>query len=260
MATSARSHRRQKVHSASAGARKLPRKAGLAKPRAAAAPARIGSLADRRELLTDRAYALIEEAIVTLRIPPGSVVSEKGLSEMIGIGRTPIREAIQRLARQHMMLVLPQRGMIVAEIDVSKQLKLLEIRREIERLICRAAAKRATAAERQRFAELADEFDSEASSGDQLAFVRSDRDFNELCVQAARNEFAESAMRMLHGLSRRFWYHHNRKADDLRDMAQLHRAICLAIAKGDADAAGDSLDRLIDYIEEYSRSELLATM
>lgn len=211
-------------------------------------------------MLTDRAYALIEEAIVTLRIPPGSVVSEKTLSDMIGIGRTPIREAIQRLAREHMIVVLPQRGLLVAEIDLPKQLKLLEARREIERLICRAAAKRATPAERQRFADLAAEFDQEATASDHIAFMRSDREFNELCVAAARNEFAESAMRMLHGLSRRFWYHHDRKAADLPKMAQLHRAICLAVAQGDVDAAGDSLDRLIDYIEEYTRSELFARL
>jgi DNA-binding GntR family transcriptional regulator len=56
---------------------------------------------------------------------------------MTGIGRTPIREAIQRLAREHLVLVLPQRGLLVSEMNVNKQLKLLEIRREIERLICR---------------------------------------------------------------------------------------------------------------------------
>lgn len=210
--------------------------------------------------MTDKAYALIEEAIVTMRILPGSVVSEKELSDMIGIGRTPIREAIQRLAREHMMVVLPQRGLLVAEIDLTKQLKLLEARREIERLICRAAAKRATEAERQRFAELAAEFDKQATAADHLAFVRTDREFNELCLAAARNEFAEGAMRMLHGLSRRFWYYHDRKAADLPKMAHLHRAICLAIVQGDVDAAGASLDRLIDYIEEYTRAELFAKL
>lgn len=258
MATSGRSHRRPGLRGTSGTAARSARKSTPAKRPIAIIPRRVDGVGDRKELLTDRAYALIEEAIVTLQLQPGSVVSEKVLSEMVGIGRTPIREAIQRLARQHMIIVLPQRGLIVAEIDVTKQLKLLEIRREIERLICRAAAKRATPAERRRFADLAVEFEEETSSGDQLAFIRSDRDFNELSVLAARNEFAESAMRMLHGLSRRFWYRHQRKEDDLPQMARLHRAICLAIADGDADAAGEGLDRLIDYIEEYTRSDLLA--
>jgi DNA-binding GntR family transcriptional regulator len=91
----------------------------------------------RKETLTEQAYAQIEEAIVTLQIPPGSIVSELSLSEMTGIGRTPIREAIQQLAREHLILILPQRGLLVPEIDVKKQLKLLRTRREVERLVCR---------------------------------------------------------------------------------------------------------------------------
>ncbi len=221
------------------------------------APARV---AGRRATLTDQAYARIEEAIVTMRIEPGSVVSEKELSDMTGIGRTPVREAIQRLAREHLMVVLPQRGLLVADIDLGKQLKLLEARREIERLICRAAARRATAEERARFAALAVEFEQEASAHDDLAFVRSDREFNELCLVAARNEFAEGAMRMLHGLSRRYWYFHERNAGDLPRIAQLHRAICIAIAHGDGDAAGARLDRLTDYIEEYTRGAMFSKL
>src|SRR5437868_5253498 len=76
--------------------------------------------------LTDLAYEQIEEAIITLRLAPGTSVSELQLSEMTGIGRTPIREAIQRLAREHLVVVLPQRGLLVPQIDVAKQLKLLE--------------------------------------------------------------------------------------------------------------------------------------
>ncbi len=155
--------------------------------------------------LTDLAYQMIEEAIVTLRIRPGTSLSEQALSEMTGIGRTPIREAIQRLAREHLILVMPQRGLLVSEMNVNKQLKLLETRREIERLICRSAAKRASDSERQSFRRLADEFTKYAARSDDVAFVRADREFNELCLSAASNEFAEGAMRMLHGLSRRFW-------------------------------------------------------
>ena len=95
----------------------------------------IQDMAEPKVKLTDIAYEQIEEAIITLRIPPGSVISELTLSEMLNIGRTPIREAIQRLAREHLLLVLPQRGLLVPEIDLRKQLKLLETRREVERLI-----------------------------------------------------------------------------------------------------------------------------
>ncbi|MGE0544764.1 MAG: GntR family transcriptional regulator [Dehalococcoidia bacterium] len=222
----------------------------------ASARKRAGRLAEPRQTLTDIAYRQIEEAIVTLRIAPGTPVSEQGLVEMTGIGRTPIREAIQRLAREHLVFVLPQRGLLIAQVDVSKQLKLLELRREIERLICRSAARRANPEECGEFSRLAEEFRSSASKNESVAFIRADRDFNELCMAAARNEFAEGAMRMIHGLSRRFWYLHYRQSSDMPEMAHLHAEIAVAISSKNVKNAGDSLDRLIDFIEKYTRATL----
>src|ERR1700693_1951805 len=80
------------------------------------------------ESLPEHVYAQREEHIVTLRLEPGRTVSELALSEMTGIGRTPIREAIQRLAREHLIVIMPQRGLLIPEIDVKKQLKLLRTR------------------------------------------------------------------------------------------------------------------------------------
>ena len=217
---------------------------------------RAGQQLPRKESLTERAYSQIEEAIVTLQIPPGSAVSELALSEMTGIGRTPIREAIQRLAREHLIVILPQRGLLVPEIDVKKQLKLLRTRREVERLVCRSAAKSATHQERELFAQLAAEFEEAASANDDVGFVRLDREFNDLCVTAARNEFAEGAMRLMHGLSRRFWYYHYKQAADLPKMARLHGAVAKAIADGDVERAGRALDRLLDNFEAFTRATI----
>lgn len=210
----------------------------------------------RTESLTEQAYAQIEEAIVTLQIEPGTSVSELSLSEMTGIGRTPIREAIQRLAREHLIVILPQRGLLVPEIDVKKQLKLLRTRREVERLVCRSAARGATPEEREVFGQLAAEFAEAAAANDDVSFVRLDREFNELCLIAARNEFAEGAMRLMHGLSRRFWYYHYKRAADLPEMARLHGAVAQAIADGNADGAGNALDALLDNIEAFTLATL----
>jgi DNA-binding GntR family transcriptional regulator len=91
-----------------------------------------------------------------------------------------------------------------------------------------------------------------------VAFIRADREFNELSLSAARNEFAEGAMRMLHGLSRRFWYLHYKQTPDMPEMARLHAAVATAIAKGDVQAAGEALDRLVDNIEAYTKSTVLS--
>ena len=123
--------------------------------------------------------------IVTLQLPPGSGVSEGMLSRRLRIGRTPIREALERLVQ-----ILPRRGIIVSEINVRTQLRLLETRREVERLVARSAARRATAAERKALSELARRFERSVRENDDRAFMRVDREFNELCIAAAKNEFA----------------------------------------------------------------------
>lgn len=223
---------------------------------AKSAASRTSRLVGAKESLADEAYTKLEEAIVTLAIAPGSIVSELTLSEMTGIGRTPIREAIQRLAREHLIVILPQRGLLIPEIDVQKQLKLLRTRREVERLVCKNAAKSATREERAAFLQLSLAFATASKTNDAASFVRLDREFNELCLYAARNEFAESAMRLMHGLSRRYWYFHFKEAADLPEMARLHGAVARAIGEAKVDASGKALDALLDYIEGFTRSAL----
>jgi DNA-binding GntR family transcriptional regulator len=222
-------------------------------PAASPAPAARRARAGGRSL-TDEAYAQLEELIVTLQLAPGSAVSEATLSERLGIGRTPIREALQRLAREHLVVVLPQRGNLVSEIDVKRQLRLLEARREVERLLVRCAARRATPAEREAFAGLADAFDEAAARNDARSFIRGDKRFNDLCLQAARNEFAAGAMGLMHGLSRRFWYLHYRQAADLPETARLHADTARAISLGDEAGAARALDALLDSIEAFTRA------
>ena len=207
-----------------------------------------------QQTLTDRAYTALEEMIVRLELPPGSAVSEAMLSKRLGIGRTPIREALQCLARERLVQILPRRGVIVSDINVKGQLRLLEVRREVERLVARSAARRASPEERARFAGLAKAFERAARTNDDLTFLRIDREFNELCLEAARNEFATTAMQMLASLSRRFWYLHYKQAADMPEAAKLHADIALAIVAGDPDAAARACDALLDNIEAFTRN------
>lgn len=206
--------------------------------------------------LTDRAWRALEEEIVTLKIAPGSIVSEAGLSARLGLGRTPVREALQRLALEGLVQILPRRGIIVSEIDVAAQLRLLEVRREIERLLARTCAQRGTPEQRARFASIAEEMETAASREDDVAFMRLDRAFNLLLLEAAGNEFAAASMRVMNGLARRFWYVHYRLVADMPLAARLHAAVARAIAKGDAKGAAAASDRLIDYIQDFSRKSI----
>lgn len=203
--------------------------------------------------LTLQAYELIEAQIAHLELAPGSAISEAELSQRLGIGRTPVREALQRLAREHLVQILPQRGILVTDIDIKRQLRLLETRREVERLVVRSAARRATEAERVRFQELASEFEVASETGDQVMFMRADKEFNDLSVKAARNEFAAGSMGLMHGLSRRFWFLHHKQENNLKNIANLHANISRCIALKDESGAACALDALIDHNEAFTK-------
>jgi DNA-binding GntR family transcriptional regulator len=176
------------------------------------------------------------------------------LSKRLGIGRTPIREALQRLARERLVTILPRRGIVVSEINVKSQLRLLELRREVERVVARAAARRASAAERERLRELAGRFERCADKADETGFMRADREFNELILEASKNEFAAGAMRLMQSLSRRFWFHHYKEAADMPETAKLHADMARAIAAADEAGAEAATGRLMAMIESFTRA------
>ncbi|MBT4020715.1 MAG: GntR family transcriptional regulator, partial [Alphaproteobacteria bacterium] len=160
--------------------------------------------------LTDQAYSKLEELIVTIQLKPGAVLSESALAAQLGIGRTPIREALHRLAREGLVVILPRRGILVSEINIHSQLRLLEVRRKIEEVMVEAATRRATTEERERFRQIASGMRDCVATGDDMAFIRFDDQFNNLVSESCRNEFAAKAIGLTAGLSRRFWFVHNK--------------------------------------------------
>jgi DNA-binding GntR family transcriptional regulator len=206
--------------------------------------------------LADEAYRRLEEMIVTLELAPGEVLSEAALAERLGIGRTPVRESLHRLAREGLVVILPRRGILVSEIDIRSQLRLLEVRREIERLMARAAARRATPAEREAFRGIAEGMLRAAEADDGRGFMRLDRRLNLAVAETARNEYAAKAMGLMHGLSRRFWFMHHGHVADLPVAAGRHAELARAIAAGEGEQAAAASDRLLDYIESITRAAL----
>lgn len=203
--------------------------------------------ADSGEPLAERAYLALEELIATCRLEPGRSVSEHDLVERIGLGRTPVREAVQRLAGEGLILILPRRGLRISPADPAEQLLVLEVRRELERLLSRASAERATGPERIRFGAIADGMEAAARTSDDIGFMRLDRELNTLLGEAAHNSYATRSMRVLQGHSRRFWYLHYKQVAELPLCARLHAEQARAIAGGSGEAAAAASDRLLDY-------------
>lgn len=210
--------------------------------------------------LTEEAHRRLEEMIVTLELAPGEIVSEASLSKRLGIGMTPVREALQRLAREYLVQVLPRRGVVVTMVDVRQQLQVLETRRELDRMLARAAARRADAAERAAFAALASQMEQAAAAGDAKAFLRGDNDLNLWTARAARNEIAARTVATLHSVSRRFWFFHQQhfglRFSAFDETARLHVALARAIATGDETAGAAASDRLTDHLVDFARETL----
>lgn len=209
---------------------------------------------------SQKAYQLIEEMIVTSTLAPGSRVSEKGLSSMLGLGRTPIREALQRLAMEGTVAIMPRAGVIVADIDLADQFRLIEVRRELEKILAGRSARLSTQEERAQFERLAAAFIDAAQREDAAQFITTDREFNTLVANTARNKYALLAISPIQSQTRRFWYLYFKRFGDLAKVCRLHAAIASCIASGDETAARAASDDLIDYVEEYTRRTLQALM
>jgi len=206
--------------------------------------------------LADQARARLEELIVTLELPPGSFWSEQQLSETIGIGRTPVREALQRLQSDYLVRILPRLGAQVTEINVSQQLLLLELRRVLERQIAGDAARRATPEEREQLLRMADALEALVDA-DVLKYLRYHYDIKKYIAECARNPFVASAVAPLHAMSRRFYFLHYRKAHDLPVAARHHADVIRAIALGEESRAVAASDALMDYVDSLTRATVL---
>jgi DNA-binding GntR family transcriptional regulator len=203
--------------------------------------------------LAEMAYQRIEEMIVSRLLPPGAMISENKLSEDLGCGRTPIREALQRLKFEGYVEIHPRRGAQVTPIDVTRQLELLEVRRPLEDLAVRLAAARARPAERADLLRLADEIVAAAAEGDRARYLRANRAIHELRAQATHNTMLERTLRPISAMSRRFWYTQIEDTDSFMRAADLHAATSRAIAAGNATEAVSEVMKLLLLLEELSR-------
>jgi DNA-binding GntR family transcriptional regulator len=211
-------------------------------------PARASDLAS----LTEDAYRRLEELIATLELAPGALVSEAELCTRLGIGRTPVREAMQRLAREQLLQILPRRGCIVSVCRLEDELNVIEVRRPLELLVARAAALRSNPEQRRQFETIATAMTDALAGDDFDAFARLDAEFNQLCLVACHNTTAASMMRLISTLNRRFWFtRHGRTLP--REGVESHIEIARAIAKGDPDGAAAATERLLRYVESLAQ-------
>ena len=186
--------------------------------------------------LSEKAYHLIKERIVTLELAPFSVIDERALMEELGLGRTPIREALHQLAAEGLVNIVPRRGMFVANLSITDLQKILEVRMVLVGFCARLAAGRITEEQIAQMEAILQDLE-QVQDGDAKALMAIDERFQTLLYQAAGNEFLAEALGRLYAQSLRLWYLALDRLGGMRGVIEQHRGVAEALKAGDGARA-----------------------
>lgn len=201
------------------------------------------------------ARSALERMIIFNELDSTAMYSEKQLAGILGLGRTPVREALLKLSLDKMAVVHPRRGVQFPPVTVEQQLKLLEVRRGMEPMCVRFAAMRGTVDQKRTMLQLGDAIVEAAEKGDEVAVLDRLREIHDILAEATKNDYFPRVMGPLQGMSRRFWFV-NKKPGDMPKGSALHRDVMLAVARGDEGEAVAASERLLDYLTEFTYNTL----
>ena len=202
--------------------------------------------------LADKAYHAIRGLIVSLELAPGTVIDERSLIERLEIGRTPVREALRRLAHERLVEVYPRRGMFVTGVDVRELARLSEVRVMLEPEAARLAAERATEADRVELTALIEELDA---GGSELMGL--DERIHRAVYRAAHNDLLEATLEQYYVLALRIWSIALDRAHELEEAVEAHRTLLEAINDGDGERAAETMRAHVQDFEQAMHRVLL---
>jgi len=152
-----------------------------------------------------RAYRLIKDRIISLELAPGHVIQDTVLIGQLGLGRTPIREALKLLEAENLVVTVPRRGVFVSHISITDLQQLCEIRIELESLSARLAAQRATDDDLEALRACSDEH--QLAQKDKVVMrLEADRKLHLALAAATHNRFLEAEIERFYDLSLRLWH------------------------------------------------------
>lgn len=203
------------------------------------------------ESLAERAYGVLERLIVTLELEPGAIVNERTLIDLTGMGRTPVREAIQRLAWEGLMEVRPRSGIAIASINPKDFAKVLDAREGVEQVLARDASRFGTAREFERLQAAADAMRRAVTTDDVTLFLDADKAFDIILGNAANNSYASRVAAPLQTHSRRFWYQ-LRPSTNIEGSAKAHAALIETIISREPKHAAETARALMNYLRSVA--------
>jgi len=203
------------------------------------------------EPAAQRAYHALERMIVMLELAPGAIATEAVLIERVGLGRTPVREAVQRLAWEGLLEVRPRSGLAVAPLNAGDWVRVIDARRGLEAVIARDAARGIAGPVGEQLREAAATMGRSLAADDVGLYLEADKAVDEAMALAADNPFATRAAAALQTHSRRFWFRF-RAQGGLTEAANGHMRLVQAILAGKPDEAAACSDGLMDVLREHA--------
>ncbi|MFS8035802.1 GntR family transcriptional regulator [Xanthobacter sp. AM11] len=187
--------------------------------------------------LRDEAYELIKERIIRCVFRPGEALSEAQVAAGLRLGRTPVRQAFDRLMRDGLVEVLPRKGIIVRPITEDEVRDMADVRLLNEGFCARLAAERADPEHLAALTENVRRGGIAAAEGNVTVLMSLDREFHATISSAARNAVLGDILRNLHERAQRVWFVSLRDAGHHRRVVEEHAAIADALARRDGPAA-----------------------
>ena len=209
-----------------------------------------------RGLLADRAYRELRDRLVTLRIQPGSPIDEDVIGRELQMGRTPVREAIKRLALENLVTVFPRRGTFASEINITDLAHISDVRGQLEGHAAYRAAERITEGQRAELATLLVELEASRGTDDVESLMALDARVHRFIYHCAANPFLEETLTRYFNLSLRIWYLVIDRLPHLFARVHEHQDVLDAIAAGEAASARQILAGHIATFESEIRSVL----
>ena len=214
----------------------------------------ISASAPTGQSLAERAYDELRDRIVSLALPPGSPLNEDALMRDLGVGRTPIREAIKRLALEDLVTIYPRRGTFVSEIEITDLAQISDVRLQLEGHAAYRAAKNATPDDRDEADALARELDELEPSNE--ALMRLDARIHRFVYRCSRNPYLESTLDRFLNLSLRIWFLVIDRLPHLDRNVFEHRDLLAAIRDGDPERARELASAHVETFEREIRTVL----
>ncbi|WLS78639.1 GntR family transcriptional regulator [Erwinia pyri] len=205
--------------------------------------------------LNDQAYLAFRHRLITLRYKPGEYLNTAQVMDDLERGRTPVNQAIHRLATEGLLQIIPRKGVMVAPLSIDDALELIEVRLVNETLCVQLASQKVMASQIAQLRDLNQRIAAASKAHDREQMMLLDREFHQMLAEIAGNRRLADILSVIHAQAQRFWATTLSSVTHMEEVIAEHNAIILALEEGDTQRAAEAARA---HIQSFKRA-LLAT-